>query len=191
MTATRFVFPEDVEGYLKPSVGEMLYRFACAVPEGGLIVELGSYKGRSTICLAQSGREVWAVDHFKGEPLVSLDDREHALPDHLTGMYISAFRANLHRYGVAEHVGVLRQDTHKPPPICGDGIDLLFVDAGHDYESVTADLAAWEPYMKPTGVIIFDDANFPGVAKAMADAGQRGWRFVERTLATIAVRKKD
>ncbi len=71
----------------------------------------------------------------------------------------------------------------------GAGIDLLYIDAAHDYESVTADLAAWEPYMKPDGLMIFDDANFPGVAHAMADAGSRGWRHVDSTGTMVAVRR--
>ncbi len=186
-----FAFPSDVEGYLLEPVGEMLYRLACRVPEDGLIVELGSYKGRSTICLAQSGRKVWAVDHFLGEPLDVLDDKGHALPDHVAGDYRAAFMANTAPY---ENVRAIVQPTAFGPagmPVPGGFIDLLFVDAGHDYESVTADLAAWEPHMRPRGVIVFDDANFPGVARAMADAGGRGWRYLERAFATVAVQRKE
>ena len=68
-------------------------------------------------------------------------------------------------------------------------IDLLFVDAAHDYESVTADLAAWEPWVKDDGVIVLDDVNFPGVAKAAADLAGRGWRLLTGSNQTIALKR--
>lgn len=185
--APALVFPEEVEGYLPHAAGHMLFRLACAVPERGLIVELGSYKGRSTICLAQSGRKVWAVDHFKGEAFEEVNDKRNVKADHLSGTYSDAFLTNLQRFDYG-NVRVLQQDTAAGPPEAVS-VDLLFVDAAHDYPSVTADLAAWEPYMAPRGVIAFDDVNFPGVMHAVADAGQRGWRFLERAGTTIAVQR--
>ena len=186
-----FVFPKDVEGYVIEDVARMLNELARQVPADGLIVELGSFKGRSTISLAMSGRATWAVDNFKGEALEAVDDkvivRNH--PDHITGGYKEALIDNLSRYGVADNVRIFDRDTAIPPDLVEPSIDLLFVDAAHDYESVTADLAAWEPWVKDDGVIVLDDVNFPGVAKAAADLAGRGWRLLTGSNQTIALKR--
>lgn len=196
--APRFAFPADVEGYLLEDVGRMLFDYACRVPADGLIVELGSYKGRSTICLAQSGRTVWAVDHFKGESIGDisdgvgraprLDDPVHAHADHIAGTYFAAFMANIKQYVGGGNVKPVGIDSHDGPPV-NCAVELLFVDAAHDYDSVSADLSAWEPFITPHGVVILDDVNFPGVERAIVDLGQRGWRFVERVATTMALRR--
>lgn len=64
---------EDVEGWLTDSEARYLYSLACCGPGDGAIVEIGSWKGKSTIVLAMgteaAGREkVYAVDNHKGGP---------------------------------------------------------------------------------------------------------------------------
>jgi len=51
-----------------------------------------------------------------------------------------------------------------------NGIDFLFHDAAHDYETVYADLVHWWPLMKGTGRLLMDDystKDFPGVVWAV------------------------
>jgi len=51
-------------------------------------------------------------------------------------------------------------------------LDFVFIDAGHDYESVYADIAAWKPKLKPTGVMAGDDiSEFEGVGRALKAHG--------------------
>lgn len=184
-------YPKDVEGYLSQEAGRLLWELAKEIPEDGLCVDLGSYKGKSAICMAQTGRKVWTVDHFEGESKNVLDDKRHAKPDHVAGVYQRDLIKNLTEHGVADNVRVISRNTNDGPDFLAHHpeIDLLFVDAGHDYESVRRDLEAWEPFMTPNGTIVFDDANFTGVAQALAEAGQRGWRHIASTGGTVAVRR--
>ena len=61
---------EPIQGWLHPDSGKLLYHLARAAPTAN-IVELGSWKGRSTAWLANSVRDrgegrVYAVDTWKG-----------------------------------------------------------------------------------------------------------------------------
>ena len=59
----------DVEGWLTEAQAARLDGCARAVPPGGRIVEIGSFRGRSTIVLARAaaaGVEVVAVDPHLG-----------------------------------------------------------------------------------------------------------------------------
>lgn len=163
-----FVYPADVDGYPNEDEARALYEYACAVPENGAIVELGSYKGRSAISMAQAGRQVYCVDRFEAET----EEKFKPRPDHLSGNF-SPFdiMKNAARYGVSDWISVRVDDTaaagawwtlsHKP------AIDLLFIDAGHDYDRVHADAEAWLPLVKDDGMVVFDDSIWEGVSRVI------------------------
>lgn len=162
-----FVYPADVEGYPNEDEARALYELACLVPENGVIVELGSYKGRSAIAMAQSGHRVTCVDRFEPEELEFLP-----LKDHRSGNFgPSDIEANAQRYGV--QVSVYQSDTAtmgRMWDVLGwRPVNLLFIDADHSYEGVKADADAWLPLVAPDGVVVFDDSYWPGVAQLLGE----------------------
>jgi predicted O-methyltransferase YrrM len=50
-------------------------------------------------------------------------------------------------------------------------LDLVFIDGAHDYDSVLADLKAWEPKVKAGGIFAGHDIDSPEVQRALEDAG--------------------
>lgn len=52
-----------------------------------------------------------------------------------------------------------------------DSLDFVFIDAGHAYGAVKADIAAWSPKVKRGGEILGHDFHkkFPGVIKAVKE----------------------
>ena len=114
------------------------------------VVELGVWKGGTTVCLADAVRDtggtVWAVDQ---------DDCWEA-------------RDRLKRLGLeSPHCIFVKWTTWECTHIAGafaNPLDLLFIDAGHSLHDITRDWQAWAPLVKPGGWIFVDNTTSePGV----------------------------
>ena len=161
------LLPPDVEGWLTEAQAGRLDAAARTVGAGGRIVEIGSFRGRSTIVLAKAaadGVEVVAIDPHIGSdrgPQEYAEDRELGEDDTQT------FRANLSRHGVLErvrHVRALSSDAHAEVE---DPIDVLWVDGAHRYGPALADLRDWGARVRPGGRMLVHDA-FSSVGVTLA-----------------------
>jgi hypothetical protein len=149
-------FPSDVAGWLTEAEGAELARLA----EGKVVLEIGSYAGRSTICLARGAVSVGAVDTFDGRGTPA------------EGQTFELFRANLRRYGVEDRVAVHRGTSAEMLPLLPPVYDLVFIDGSHDYESVKADVGLALGKLKPGGLLAFHDyRTFPGESDGRWDPG--------------------
>jgi hypothetical protein len=184
-------FPSSVEGYLTEPEGFALLVLACAAPAGD-VVELGTYKGRSAICLAQSGRTVVCVDHFEGERFDAGAEGAIPYPDHLSGGYYDALVANLKEHGGTYQV-IAAPTAVAGDAYAGEGVALLFLDAAHDYEAVRQDWEAWRDHLIPDGLAVFHDREFAGVGRLLLEIeAAGGWtrRDIPDT-ALAVVRRAD
>lgn len=167
--ADGFRFPFDVEGWLRFEEGKALFNLA----KGKRVLEIGSYCGKSTICLAQNAFSVVAVDYFDG--------RGTAVPQDTR----PAFIANLKRYGVAGQVETLSPED----PLPEGGFDLVFIDGAHDYESVRHDIERSLAALTPGGLLAFHDyhsSGDPGVTAAVDELLADGGELLS-TYSTLAV----
>jgi hypothetical protein len=140
----------------------------CRCPDGGAIVEVGCWQGRSLACLlvevVNSGKRiaVHGVDHWQGsafEPKLIADAARIDLQ--------AECRKNCERAGYPHwslHSGESTAIAATMPPV-----DVVFIDASHDYDSVAADIRAWLPRVKPGGIIGGHDAYMPGVQQAYTE----------------------
>ena len=80
--------------------------------------------------------------------------------------------------GVENFVTISKhRESREVPSVLGAGefknstIDLVFIDANHEYDSVKADFEAWYPKVKKNGIIIMHDNYeiFPGVIKFLEE----------------------
>ncbi len=152
-----FDFPHDIDGWLRPDEGLALADLA----RGKRVLEIGSYCGLSTVCLARTAESVVSVDPHDG--------RSTPAPRDTT----AAFWANLDRYGVRSkvkiHVGTV-SDIPDGPDYCD--FDLVFIDGAHDYESVQTDIAKALERLAPNGLLAFHDyRRFPGAFDGRWDPG--------------------
>lgn len=135
------------------------------VPDGGTIVEIGSWRGRSAafmaVEIANSGKNIRfiCVDSFS----VSLDGNTLAVP-----CTADEFRANM-ASGGASHLVELKHMTSAAAAaqLADRTCDFVFIDGAHDYESVRTDLCSWLPKVKVGGVIAGHDYGYAGSAWPM------------------------
>lgn len=154
---SEWTFPENVKGWLTANEGAALARLAA----GKIVLEVGSFCGRSTVCMAQTAKEVHSVDHHRG--------------DHNSGAggTLEAFKANLDAYGVADRVRVNVESFGRyVGRLNGDApaFELAFIDGAHDVDSVAHDAAAALRLVRPGGVVAFHDWDWSSVREGAGRA---------------------
>lgn len=127
------------------------------VPEyDGVIVELGVEYGRSTAQFA------YAVKDKQDTRIVSVDlfPDDHHLAKYHGGLF-NVWESNLQESGVLNTPNLIVIPMRGISWEIGEKwsypIDLLFIDAGHTYDEVKKDIAAWVDHVKAGGVIVFHD----------------------------------
>lgn len=138
-------------------------------------VEIGSWVGESAVALLDAiGSEghLWCVDPWEGNQ----DDwtRELAMGVNLRRL----FEQNIAPFG--GHVSALKAFSPEAAEhFDNDAFDFIFIDGGHSYEQVKADIEAWLPKLRPNGLMCGHDyatREFPGVTKAVDERfGRQAW----------------
>ena len=137
---------------------------AAACPQKVRTVEVGVFKGQSLAYLVveaiNNGKEVraYGVDRFT---VFKASGRTH------DDFYRDA-AGHLASLTDEGHVHLIRKASVEAAPMFGTrAADFVFLDADHDYDSVKADLEAWEPVCR--GLIAGHDYNQGGVMRAVRD----------------------
>lgn len=155
-----------VEGWLTDAEGMLLHELARSCTGRGAIVEVGSWKGRSTVWLARgsragAGARVFAVDPHTGS-------EEHHLEFGEVNT-LSEFRHNISQAGAASFVEAIVATSEVASAEFSGAVELAFIDGAHDYESVRSDINAWFPKLVIGGVVAFHDtiSQWPDVMRAI------------------------
>ena len=150
----------ETKGYLHPVEARFLTWLAGRVPVGGIVLEVGSFYGRSSGFLAHglpNGSTLVCVDTWNND----------AMPYDRKSDIMAVFLENMKRfegrYQVRRGRSVEVASTWKDP-IAG-----LFIDGDHSYEGYACDLSAWLPHVRPGGWVALHDSGVPAVAQAIRE----------------------
>ena len=170
---------------------EIILELAGSAPSDGDFVEMGCYRGDTSLLLARLGRPLWLYDSFEGLPEKTLED---------TSVAGDNFKAGELLVSKAEVVLRFKKAGLKVPRIkkaffedltasdLPEKIAFAFLD-GDLYQSIKTSLKLVAPKMVSGGIIVVHDYNnpeLPGSYKAVDE-------FVKQNSArlsgTISVRE--
>jgi predicted O-methyltransferase YrrM len=170
---------KDVPGWLSDEEGEALFELAQECTGKGVIVEIGSWKGKSTICLGRGSRAGNGVRIFAVDP--------HAEYRH------GEFRENLERAGIADLVTAVQGLSQQVADDFHEPIELLFVDGSHEEAEVREDFEKWVPKVVERGIVAFHDTTWhDGPRKVVAEKifGSHQFRDVRFVIGSTTVAQK-
>ena len=164
----------EIQGFMPDDELAVLKRFAT----GKRVLEVGCWKGRSTIGMAEVAKLVWTVDHFKGDQYAG---KAFTLPE---------FIENLGQHGLRDKIVCLVGDFYKViPKLDLSQFDVIFYDACHDYDPTKDFLEMLDSQVRPgTPVLVHDYAEgYPQVMRAVQEyATERSYKVTrEHTLGII------
>ncbi len=131
----------------------MLYNLASKSTGRGVIVEIGSWKGRSTIYLstgsaAGNRASVYAVDPHSG----FVEDKLKR-----QGSTFEEFNKNVASAGAADIVKPIKTSSEEAAGMFTEPCELIFIDGSHEYQSVMKDFDLWFPKLIDGGIMAFHD----------------------------------
>ncbi len=175
-------FPLDVQGWHSEVP---IFRTLIASVRPRIVVELGTWKGASALHMCALASElglapftIICVDTFLGGTWHWLNRQD---PNAFAGLGCRHGFPSLYYQFLANVVHLGHQDKVVPFPnttanasrffkaMGGPQPDLVYIDAGHYFEDVVADLRNWWPLVRAGGAVFGDDfsPNFPGVEQAV------------------------
>lgn len=156
----------SIEGWMEP---DELSFLAEQAQRHKVIIELGSFLGRSTRALADNTHGiVLAVDHWKGPNDVEVAGREHLLEQFMTNLEDRIASGTVTPWNIDHREITADLIRHQ---LNGEQPDMIFIDGDHSYKAVHSDISNWLPFLKPGGLICGHDYNFgyPGLLRAVLE----------------------
>jgi glycosyltransferase involved in cell wall biosynthesis/predicted O-methyltransferase YrrM len=138
-----------IDGSLSDDEGKFLYFTAKNCIGKGAIVEIGSWKGKSTSYMGMGSKA--------GKKI-----KVYAIDPHLEGTY-REFKRNIKKAKLNDTVIPVVKTSAGAASGFTMPIEFIFIDADHTYEKVKQDFELWFPKLTSGGVIAFHDTvAWPG-----------------------------
>jgi len=160
----------DINGWLSDKEADLLFRLAKNCKGRGAIIEIGSWKGKSTICLALgsragAGAKITAIDPHTGSS------------EHGDVYTFDEFLKNISSAGVTDLVNPIKKTSEEASKGWTEPIELLWIDGAHEEEFVRLDFDKWAPHLINGGMIAFHDSSMPGVKTVLEEELYKGREF--------------
>lgn len=160
---------------------EELASLAGEVKPGGSIVEVGALYGGVTIILGKANpqAEITVVDNFSWSPI---EERPASKEELLR---------NVITFGV-KNVTVKVGDSRVIGKKWKEPIDLLWIDGGHSYEFVRADLESFGVHAQVIACHDWDNEFWPDIRQAVEDffKNHPEWKVDHNTEMVVVLRKE-
>ena len=160
----------DIPGFLTEAEARFLGMAAACAPRGGEVLEIGSFKGKSTVMLAK------VAERYGHGQITAIDPHNFNSPelaDHRKAPGASSFDeflSNLDATNVRDRVEVQRAFSGDVAAAWNRPIRFLWIDGDHGYAGVKADFDGFARRVIPGGIVAFHDAlhEFSGPIRVLS-----------------------
>ena len=149
---------QTIDGWLTRQEAWGLFITALKVPRSSVIVEIGSWQGKSTYCLARGLRsgKIYAIDPFNADAGFDEDSAVNYKESQGNNNLLDKFIGNMTRLKVIDKI--------KPMPGYSYDfadqfikINFLFIDGDHSIKGCQQDFEMYAPKVAVGGYIAFHD----------------------------------
>jgi predicted O-methyltransferase YrrM len=176
---------DDAKGFMPPDEAEALYDAAWAMAPYGLILEVGTYCGKSATWLGAAAKDrrgtVITIDHHRGseENQAGWEHHDNELVDPEVGLMdtLPFFRRTMYDAGLEDTVTAILAKSTTVAKFWSTPLAMLFIDGGHAEEHAQNDYSGWAKFVMPQGVLAIHD-----VFVDPADGGQAPYHIYLRAL---------
>jgi len=156
-------------GYLSEREARFLMAAAALAPQRGRNLEIGSFKGRSTVGIAYVTRELGLGTVVAVDPHTSPSATDPDLKGQSTSY--DDFVANLKAAGVFDRVDIKRQYSHQLARTWKEPIRFLWIDGDHTYEGAKADVEMFKPHLVDGAILAMHDVlgTFEGALRVFVE----------------------
>jgi predicted O-methyltransferase YrrM len=182
-------------GFLQPDEARFLGLLTACAPGTGVIMEIGSFKGKSTVMLA------FIAKHYDLGPVVAIDPHTTTAPtdpviEKGTSTY-EEFLNSLRAAKVESQVEVHRACSREVARDWNRPIRFLWIDGDHTYPGVKEDFDLFSPFLVEGGIVALHDAlhAYEGPIRVFVEEILRSERFgpsgFVRSIAWSQFRPRD
>ena len=158
---------KNIEGWLTDEEANLLVditmRGCRELSPPHIILEVGSYQGKSTVLLGTV-----ILENFEGAKLYAIDPHEGTVGAADQGIFslppsLEMFNKNVEEAGLSHVVELIHNFSFNV--VWNKPITILFIDGLHDYSNVARDFAQFSDWVLAGGYIAFHDYSdyYPGV----------------------------
>lgn len=148
----------NLDGWLSDKEALGLYSVANKLGRNSIVVEIGSWQGKSTYCIARGLRKgkVYAIDPFNADAgLDAASENEYRLKKGDNDL-LQNFKKNMRQLKVLDKIEIKKGYSYE---FNNDfkNINFLFIDGDHSIEGCRRDFELYSSKIVPGGFIAFHD----------------------------------
>ncbi|MFC1943357.1 class I SAM-dependent methyltransferase [Chloroflexota bacterium] len=145
---------DKIHGFLSDVEGEFLYYSAKSCTGKGVIVEIGPFKGKSSVWLGKGSKSGRNVKIYAVDPFVETDEYKKSCG---AASILEEFRKNIKDADIDDIVVPIAKTSEDAESGWSEPVELLWVDGAHECEMVKLDFELWFPHLIDDGIIAFHD----------------------------------
>ena len=135
----------------------------------GQILEIGTYKGKSTVVLANSAKATGHKVIYSCDPLTLPSETDPKCAE--ISLLPEILKNNLQQFGVEDIVKFEQIKSEELSKKWDLSIKILWIDGDHTYSGSLNDLKAFENFLEPGSIVAFHDVlhKFEGPVKVFVE----------------------